>query len=44
MKKFLNKVKIYDIGDLALVNLKSNNKYEKLLKDNLKMNLKNNQN
>lgn len=36
-EEIFNKVKIYDIGDLALVNLKSNNKYEKLLKDNLKM-------
>ncbi len=36
-EEIFNKVKIYDIGDLSLVNLKSNNKYEKLLKDNLKM-------
>jgi agmatinase len=36
-EEIFEKVKIYDIGDLALVNLKSNNKYEKLLKNNLKM-------
>ncbi len=36
-EEIFEKVKIYDIGDLALVNLKDNNKYEKLLKNNLKM-------
>ena len=36
-EEIFEKVKIYDIGDLALVNMKDNNKYEKLLKNNLKM-------
>ena len=36
-EEIFEKVKIYDIGDLVLVNMKDNNKYEKLLKNNLKM-------
>ena len=36
-EEIFEKVKIYDIGDLALVNMKDNNKYEKLLKNNLKI-------
>lgn len=36
-EEIFEKVKIYDIGDLELVNIKDNNKYQKLLKNNLKM-------
>ena len=35
-QEIYEKIKIYDIGDLPLVNSKLNGKYEKLLKNNLK--------